>query len=92
MFWPMMPPTYLVATWLLYVDDAGRLLLLQVVDEAGPEVVTLRHHLHLVTSARHCQQHAVLGLRLSIQQQQACYIILRSSLPAYTDHCFNWMG
>jgi len=51
--------TYLAATRLLYVDDAGSMLLLQVVDKAGTEVVTLSHHLDWVTSTWHGQQHAV---------------------------------
>ena len=57
---------YLAGAGLLHVDDAGGVLLLQVVDEARAQVVALRHHLDRVSSTRHCQQHAVLRLSLPI--------------------------
>lgn len=58
---------YLVTTRLLYVDNACSVFLLQVVNEAGAQVVTLCHHFHRITSTWHRQQHAVLRLRLSTQ-------------------------
>jgi len=59
---------YLAAAGLLYVDDACGVLLLQVVDEACAQVVTLCHHLDRVPSTWHGQQHTVLRLRLSTHQ------------------------
>lgn len=46
------------------VHDAGRLLLLQVRDEAGLQVVLLLQHVHPVAAARQRQQHAVLLVHL----------------------------